>query len=219
MTTDVVAVRPETSFVEVAGLLYTAAVRAVPVLDPDRHLLGVISEADLLVTAERGAPDRSERHHRRRYRWHPGPADKAGGLTAAALMTAAVVTVAAETTVAEAARTMRRQHVGWLPVVDDDGVVVGVLGRSDLLSVFLRDDSAIRTEIIDEVLGRMLLVDPSRVTVEVTDGVVTLTGELDTRADAVLAVRFVERLEGVVGVVDQLTYKVDERTADYTTMT
>ena len=60
----------------------------------------------------------------------------------------------------------------------------------------------------------MLLVDPMRVSVGVVDGVVTLVGQLDTRTDAVLAVRFVERLEGVVGVVDRLTYAVDAHDSD-----
>ena len=60
----------------------------------------------------------------------------------------------------------------------------------------------------------MLLVDSRRVDIAVDRGVVTLCGQLDTRADAELAVRFVERLEGVVSVVDRLTYRFDERLAD-----
>ena len=48
----------------------------------------------------------------------------------------------------------------------------------------------------------------------VDGGVVTLSGQLDTRADEELAVRFVERIEGVVAVVDRLTYRYDERLAD-----
>jgi osmotically-inducible protein OsmY len=92
--------------------------------------------------------------------------------------------------------------------------VVGVLGRSDLLRVSSRPDGEIRNEVADEVLGRMLLVDPRRVAIGVDRGVVTLTGELDIRADTEMAVRFVERLEGVVAVVDRLTYRYDERLAD-----
>jgi hypothetical protein len=99
-------------------------------------------------------------------------------------------------------------------VVGEGGRVVGVLGRSDLLRVFCRPDDEIRDEVAEEVLGRILLVDPGRVAIEVDRGVVTLTGELDIRADAQMAVRFVERLEGVVAVVDRLTYRYDERLAD-----
>jgi CBS domain-containing protein len=101
-----------------------------------------------------------------------------------------------------------------LPVVEDGGRVVGVLGRSDLLRVFSRPDREIRAEVVDEVLGRVLLVDPRRITVDVDGGVVTLGGQLDLRADAQVAVRLVERVEGVVAVVDRLTYRYDERLAD-----
>jgi len=120
-------------------------------------------------------------------------------------MTAAAVTVTPGTTLASAARTMRERGLSWLPVVDSDGRMAGVLGRSDLLSVFMRDDAAIRAEIVDGVLLETMLIDPARVHVDVTDGVVTMTGRLDTHRDAELAVRFVESVEGVVDIVDRLS--------------
>ncbi|MCX6462082.1 MAG: CBS domain-containing protein [Pseudonocardiales bacterium] len=214
MTTDVRWVPPEATFVEVADVLAGAAVRAVPVLDPDRRLLGVVSEADLLVTLERAADEPRRRWWRPRHVRRGPSAAKAGAATAAALMSAPAHTAAPGDSVAAAARAMREQGLSWLPVVDGDGRVVGVLGRSDLLAVFHRDDPAIRAEVVDEVFGRMLLVDPARVTVRVADGIVVLSGELETRADTELAVRFVERVEGVVSVVDLLRYRVDERLAD-----
>ncbi len=214
MTGMVISVRPEDSFTDLARTLFTAAVRAVPVLDEAGRLLGVVSEADLLVTAERGAPDRKGRWWRPRHISRHGPASHVGATTAGALMTTSVVTVGPETTVAQAARRMREDGLSWMPVVDTAGRVVGVLSRSDLLAVYLRDDAAIRHEIVEQVLVRVLAVDPARVDVAVADGVVTLTGELDTRTDAELAVRFVELLEGVVSVVDLLSYAVDERLAD-----
>jgi CBS-domain-containing membrane protein len=214
MTADVRWVPPDATFAEVVDVLADARVRAVPVLDPDRRLLGVVSEADLLVTLER-AGDEPRRHWWRPRHVRRGPsAAKAGAATAAALMSEPVRTVAPGDPVAAAARTMREHTLSWLPVVDDDGRVVGVLGRSDLLSVFHRGDQEIRAEVVNEVFGRILLVDPSLLTVRVADGIVVLEGELETRADAELAVRFVERVEGVVSVVDLLRYRVDERLAD-----
>jgi osmotically-inducible protein OsmY len=88
-----------------------------------------------------------------------------------------------------------------------------VLGRSDLLAVFHRGDDEVRAEVVEEVFRRILLVEPSRVRVEVRGGVVTLEGELDTRADVEVAVRFTERVEGVVAVVDRLRCRTDGRTA------
>jgi CBS domain-containing protein len=96
-------------------------------------------------------------------------------------------------------------------VCDEAGRVVGVLGRSDVLTVFLRDDVSIRAEILDDILRYVLLADPSAVKVEVAGGVVTLTGELDTLLDTQVAVRLTERVEGVAAVVDQLRYRTDER--------
>jgi len=58
MTTNVVAVAPSTPVPDVAATLYTAAVRALPVLDEDGLLLGVISEADLLAAV--AAPEQPE---------------------------------------------------------------------------------------------------------------------------------------------------------------
>jgi CBS-domain-containing membrane protein len=214
MSAPAVAVAPGASFASVAELLYTAAVRAVPVLDSDGRLLGVVSEADLLVTAERGDPRESRRWWRPRHVRRPGPEAKAGATTAADLMTTPVVTIGPDASVARAARTMREHRLSWLPVVDGDDHVVGVLGRSDLLALFLRDDAAIRDEVVTEVFGRMLLVDPAQIAVSVADGVVTVTGKLEKRGDTVTAVRLVERLEGVVGVHDRLSYRIDERLAD-----
>jgi CBS domain-containing protein len=205
MTRGVLSVGPDAPFAEIATVLSTGAVRAVPVLDEDRRLLGVVSEADLLVTVEREVPVNGLRRWRPRHTRKPGPVAKVGARTARELMTAAAVTVAPGTTLARAARTMRERGLSWLPVVDTDGRIAGVLGRSDLLSVFMRDDAAIRAEIIDGVLLKTMLIDPARIDVDVADGVVTMTGRLDTPRDAELAVRLVESVEGVVDVVNRLS--------------
>jgi CBS domain-containing protein len=209
MTAGVVSVRPSMPVVDVASTLFTAAVRAVPVLDDEGDLLGVISEADLMAGIAAAEP--VQRRWWRPRHVHQGvPVGRPGARTAGELMSAALVTIGPDATVAAAARLMREQGVSWLPVLADDRLV-GVLGRSDLLAVFLRPDTAIRAEIEQDVLVDTLFTDPSRVTVEVTDGVVTLTGELDTRADAEVAAAHTHRVEGVVDVVDQLTWLVSDR--------
>ena len=122
-------------------------------------------------------------------------------------MSAVLVTIDPDATVAAAARLMREQGVNWLPVVAD-ARLVGVLGRSDLLAVFLRSDAAIRTEIVEGVLVGALATDPSRVAVDVVDGVVTLALH---DIDAEVAVALTSRTEGVVDVVDRLTWQVPDR--------
>jgi len=209
MTTHVVAVAPSTPVPDVAATLHTAAVRALPVLDEDGRLLGVISEADLLAAI--AAPEQPEqRWWRPRHIHRRVPAAHPGARTAGELMSVVPVTIGPDATVAAAARLMREHGVSWLPVLAEDRLV-GVLGRSDLLTVFLRSDAVIRSEVLDDVLGGTLVVEPGRVAVDVVDGVVTLNGELDTHGDAEVAVALVSRIEGVVAVVDELTWKVPDR--------
>jgi CBS-domain-containing membrane protein len=214
MSTNVISARPQDSFAHLITLLRVAAIRAVPVVDDDGTLLGVVSEADLMAAVARPDGYEARRWWRPRHIRRQRPESKAGATTAAELMTTGVETVTPATRVSAAARTMLGQHLSWMPVCDEDRRVVGVLGRSDVLTVFARDDASIRAEIVDDVLRWILLADPDRVLVEVDGGVVTLTGELDTRMDAHVAVRLIERVEGVVAVVDHLSFRTDERVAD-----
>ena len=117
-------------------------------------------------------------------------------------MTQFVEAVAPMTTVATAARLMVERHLRWMPVCDDAGRVVGVISRSDLLAVFLRDDGSIRAEVLEEVLAHVQGADAKGVQVDVRDGVVTLAGEVASRGDAERLVRSTE-----------LTYRVGERLA------
>lgn len=213
MSTNVISARPQDSFAHLTTLLREAAIRAVPVVDDDGTLLGVVSEADLMAAVARPDGYEARRWWRPRHIRRQAPESKAGATTAAELMTTVVETVTPATRVSAAARAMLGQHLSWMPVCDEDRRVVGVLGRSDVLTVFVRDDASIRAEIVDDVL-RILLADPTSVLVEVDGGVVTLTGELDTRLDAQVAVRLIERIEGVVAVVDHLRFRTDERVAD-----
>ena len=214
MSTNVISARPQDSFAHLTTLLRGAAIRAVPVVDDDGTLLGVVSEADLMAAVARPDGYEARRWWRPRHVRRQAPESKAGATTAAELMTTGVETVAPATRVSAAARAMLKHHLSWMPVCDEDRRVVGVLGRSDVLTVFVRDDASIRAEIVDDVLRWVLLADPDRVLVEVDGGVVTLTGELDTRLDAQVAVRLIERIEGVVAVVDHLRFRTDERVAD-----
>ena len=214
MSTNVISARPQDSFAHLTTLLRGAAIRAVPVVDDDGTLLGVVSEADLMAAVARPDGYEARRWWRPRHVRRQAPESKAGATTAAELMTTGVETVAPATRVSAAARAMLKHHLSWMPVCDEDRRVVGVLGRSDVLTVFVRDDASIRAEIVDDVLRSILLADPERILVEVDGGVVTLTGELDTRLDAQVAVRLIERLEGVVAVVDHLSFRTDERVAD-----
>jgi CBS domain-containing protein len=126
-------------------------------------------------------------------------------VTAGELMSSPAVTVHADAPLAEAARIMARRHVKRLPVVDGVGLLQGIVSRGDLLKVFLRPDEEIAGEIRHSVLGR--LPSTGSLTVEVTDGVVTLGGSLPDRTLVPVAARALRTVEGVVDVRLDLTHR------------
>jgi CBS domain-containing protein len=146
MTTEVVTVELSTPFKEIVARLAERRVSAAPVLDSGGRAVGVVSEADLLLKEEHPDPDLdvplvwSRRRRLER--------DKAAATVAGELMTAPAVTVPPTATVAEAARRMHAAGVKRLPVVDEEGLLVGIVSRADLLKVFTRPDHAIRREIM-----------------------------------------------------------------------
>jgi CBS domain-containing protein len=96
-------------------------------------------------------------------------------------------------------------------VVDEAGVLVGIVSRGDLLQVFLRPDTAIHDEIVHDVIEDSLRLAPGAVHVEVREGVVTLRGRVERRSVARVAVRLCRSLDGVVAVHDQLLFTFDDR--------
>ena len=152
MTSPVVSVGPSTPYKELVLVLTEQRLSAVPVVDDQRRVLGVVSEADLLLKYEQPADAvqrfmlESRRHRLERL--------KAGGGTAVELMTRPVVTIGPEAEVAEAARLLRKHLIRRMPVVDSAGRLVGIVSRSDVLKLFLRPDREIRQEITERVIGR-----------------------------------------------------------------
>jgi CBS domain-containing protein len=205
MTADVVTVTPADTYKDVAGRLRWHRVSAVPVVDPDGRVLGMVSEADLLLKEERPAT-RPGGHLLDPH----GDAARAKARNVAALMTSPAVTVGADATLTEAARVMRRRHVKRLPVVDSSGRLVGIVSRGDLLLAFTRSDKSIARELTEDVLSETLAIDQSEVGVAVEDGVVRLEGEVETRSLARIVVRLVGAVEGVVAVDDRLRWRVDD---------
>jgi len=211
MTRDVIAIEPGSPFKEIVDTLVKRHISAVPVVDEHGRLLGVVSEADLLHKQEHaddepGVGPPILALPRARARW-----SKAAAVTARGLMTTQVHTVSPEAAVPNVARLLAQFRVRRLFVVDGAGRLVGVVARRDLLRGFLRTDNEIRAEIEREVLGRVLWATPGAVSVEVTDGVVTLSGQLDYQAEVDIADHVVKAIPGVVSLHNRLSYRwVDE---------
>ena len=203
MTAEVVTVRQETTFKEMAAVLRRYRVSALPVVDDAGHVIGVVSEADLLAKEALADPGAVAGllHHK--------DVRKAEGLTAGDLMTRPPVTASPGDPVEQAARMMHFMRVKRLPVVNSGGQLVGIVSRSDVLAVFDRPDEEIRQEITDQVILREFLADPRQFTVTVEAGVVTLRGNPETTELGHEIVRKVRHVPGVVAVRDRLSYPDD----------
>lgn len=197
MTDDVVSVISLTSFKEVAKLLAQHDISGMPVLDDEDRVVGVVSESDLLGRQAAGHPDAG------------APALSGAEFTATEIMSTPAVTVHAEESAPEAARLMTRSGVERLPVVDDEGRLVGIVTRRDLLRLFLRPDAEIRRRIVQDVLVNTMGLGPDAVAVHVVDGVVTLEGRLESRSQIAILVYLAEQLDGVVAVVSHATAPAD----------
>jgi CBS domain-containing protein len=205
MTTDVETVAPDAPLKEVAGRLVALGISGLPVVDRDQ-VVGVVSEADILVKERGTNPDSPGilglLHH--------GGVETEAKLharTAGDAMTSPAVTIAPMRPVAEAAATMIDKRVNRLPVVDEDGALVGIVTRADLVRAFVRSDEEIAREIREDVVLQTLWIPPDQVNVRVKDGEVELTGCLDTQADTELVVSRTKSVPGVVGVSSDLTWR------------
>jgi CBS domain-containing protein len=208
MTREVVTVNEETPFKAIVALLADCNLSALPVLDGDGRVVGIVSEADLMLKEEFPDGPREARLFEGRRRREARA--KAAGAMAVELMTSPAITIGPDASIAEAARLLHRHQIKRLPVVDPAGPLLGIVSRADLLKVFLRSDADIATEVRQEVLLRALWVDPDTVVVEIRDGAVTLTGQLERKSLIPIAVSLVRGLDGVVDVVDRLTFEVDD---------
>jgi len=205
MTTHVVWVEHDTPFAAIAASLRQFRVSAFPVLDDDGHVIGVVSESDLLAKL---ALDGGEGRMPGMITGllHQHEMEKARGITAEDLMTSPVATVSPDDTVEHAARLMYVRRVKRLPVIDADGRLAGIVSRADVLAVYGRADVEIGEEIRNDIAACESQADAERFDVSVTDGVVTLTGRPRTVTQGHDVVRRARHVQGVVAVRDRLTY-------------
>ncbi|MGW1627663.1 CBS domain-containing protein [Streptomyces sp. NPDC002172] len=196
MTRTVAAIGRDAPFKDVVTLMTEWKVSALPVLEGDGRVIGVVSEADLLPKEEFRDSDPDRFTQRQRL----DDLAKAGAVTAGELMSTPAVTVHPNATLAQAARIMAQRKVKRLPVVNDESLLEGVVSRSDLLKVFLRGDEELAEEVRHEVVDRLFPLSADHIQVEVAEGAVTLTGWVEDNGLAAVAERLARAVEGVVDV-------------------
>jgi CBS domain-containing protein len=210
MTTDLITAPDESSLGDIAAMLTTHQISAVPIVDRFNVATGIVSWTDIGDTIEReeqrtpttrGWP---RRRNRSQSRWRSRAATE--------VMTAPPVTIGPDASLSAAGRAMRHRGIGRLLVVDHADTLVGVVTRRDLLKIHDRLDAVIRDEVLHRVLRRTLMISPDAVRTVVADGVVTLAGRVDRKSTVLAAVGLTEAVAGVTGVIDRLTFDADDTT-------
>jgi CBS domain-containing protein len=199
MTREVKVVRPEASLKEVASILTEHRISGLPVVDDGGDVLGVISEGDILFKETADVPHRFQRllHHKEA----SAVASKVEARTAGEAMSAPAVAVEPFWPLAQAAALMIEHGVKRLPVVED-GKLVGILTRFDLVRAFARSDAEVEREIREETLRG--LAWPERLQVTVQNGEVTLRGEVESKYEAEALPTSIRQVPGVVSVDSEL---------------
>ncbi len=209
MTTEVWTVRSETRLKEAAEILTKQRISGLPVVDGEDHVIGVLSEGDILFK-ETGGPGKESFLDRWLALPLVGLNEKLAARTVGEAMTAPAVTIEAKRSLAEAANAMINEGVNRLPVVDDERRLIGIVTRADLVRAFVRTDDEIAAEIRKDVLQRALWIEPGLIEIVVEDGEVRLAGQVETKADAELIPSFVQRVPGVVSVLSKLRWPEED---------
>jgi CBS domain-containing protein/effector-binding domain-containing protein len=203
MSSPVVTSTPDGTLPDVLDLMLCHGISGIPIVDVDAHLVGIVTEADLISKPAYGGTPRHRRPlavlrdalRGRGNTW----AKKSRGLTAGDIMTTTVETARVDDDFRAAARQMVESGVKRLPVVDD-GRVVGLISRSDVLRAMHRSDEDLEREIVSILADPMRVPDSASVDVTVEEGVVTLGGTVRFPIDLPVLTSIVWRLPGVVVV-------------------
>jgi CBS domain-containing protein len=211
MSTHVIAARRNAPYKELAVMLRDQRVSAFPVIDDDNKVIGIVSESDLLTkeALEGTVPRTLQKLTQQRVR------SQVNAVTADDLMSKPAVTIGPDETVAHAARLMFNKRVKRLPVVGEDGKLVGIVTRSDVLSVYSRPDAEIQRGITQDLIAGVFLGDPAKFSVTVKDGIVSIEGTPETAALGHDIIDAIRHMEGVVFVRDRLSYPADPSVPPY----
>ncbi len=209
MTTDPIRVTPDALLKEAARLMVRHQVSGLPVVDSTGDLVGIVTEGDFL---------RQEASRERPYGaslldalFGDGAVAAPPAETVGEVMTRDLITITPDAGIGEAARIMSQRNIKRLPVLGSDGTLVGIISRADVVNAFTKPDDVIEDEVREDIVRRLLFLDPGSVGVDVDDGVVTLRGELENRTETQLLEELTRRIAGVVRVRSELTFQVDDR--------
>ena len=214
MSRSVVTARPETDLAEAVKLLAEHDVSALPVIDAENNLVGILSEADLIRRVEIG----TEKHRSWWLEAATGAATlareyaKSHGEKVAEIMTSDVVSVAEDAPLSEIAALLERKRIKRVPVVKD-GKLVGIVSRSNLIQALASvvghidqpaaSDRQIRLELLSRLEAQSWTDFGSR-NITVGDRNVHLWGLVGSPEERKALMALAESVPGVAGVRDEM---------------
>lgn len=157
MTRAVVTVGPDTSAKYAAELMAEHGFAAIPVVDDDDRLVGIVAEVDVL----RNRVSTDPRLHLRR---STGDAELAPALVVRGVMTTSVRQIDTSADLADIARLFVDQHLRSVPVIEGNHLA-GIVSRRDLLRALVRADRDIREDLVRLIEGYTGELDSWQVTV------------------------------------------------------
>jgi CBS domain-containing protein len=210
MTTAVVSVKEATPLKDVAKVLIDQGISGVPVEHDSGRVVGVVSEGDFLF--KESGPEIARERRLARFFGDSKSAKaraKLEATTAGEAMTSPAITIRASQPVAEAARLMTARQVNRLVVLEGDELL-GIVTRADLVRAFVRTDEELVDVIKQDVLLRILWLDPAGFDVHVKRGVATVIGHAERRSTAEAIRSTVAMVPGIVGVKATISWSLDD---------
>lgn len=218
MTTDVIAVAPEATVAEIAATLVDNRISAVPVVDDQKRVVGIVSEGDLMRRSEIGTEPRHSW-------WLVAMTStdqlaeefaKTHGVKAAEIMTADVTTVTEDASIGWIAELLETRKIKRVPVVRDDRLV-GIVSRANLVQALTTlkekvielpsaDDRAIH-DALEEATKKETWAATAQVNFVVADGVVHIWGMIASAEQKKALVVLAENISGVVSVEDHTAFR------------
>ena len=194
MSSPVIHIRAERPITYAARLMRDRRISGLPVVDADGHLVGVITEGDILAR-EAVVGGGSALSYTKS---GDTPAPRIMATKVGDVMTRNVIVEKPSTPAREIARVMLRHRINRVPIVSDD-CVIGIVTRSDIVGLFERPARAVLAD-VQSLLRDELRINPDSLDIVVRDGVVTILGQTADPGDVSLIEMYVRELDGVTGV-------------------
>lgn len=213
MTPNVITVAPEATVAEIAEVLMAKGISAVPVVDQNAAICGIVSEGDLMRRMANDADDKRPWWLRMMSSNTEEAADfiKSHGRTAHDVMTQNVVMVSEDMELSDLAKTLETNRIKRVPVVTD-GKLVGIISRSNLLQVIAGQKTEIKKEVdvsdreirkqVHDSLSTQHFASHGSLNVIVEDGVVELWGWIETEPEREALMLAAREVAGVKDVRD-----------------